>query len=232
MKSVSTRLESVYPSPLSVDWSDWNIDRRIVLSSERQYQISPGSLSKNKGIVAFSSFTVFPDIRPPFNTNVFTPSAEASISSPCNNLLLISLLYSGVNFARSTAVRFGMNNSLNIQSEDRRAARTISEMLDYIEALKEYRKTLYARAQEICAAPYRLQLKIKRTVDRWKNKKFYTVTLSKIYEEKRGIRPEKLIDETYNGKDRAKALKRFDDLRKEYANVEAVKEIDKYQWEK
>lgn len=120
-----------------------------------------------------------------------------------------------------------------IQSEDRRAARTISEMLDYIEALKEYRKTLYTRAQEIYAASYRLQLKIKRTVDSWKgNKKFYTVTLSKIYEESAGITPENLIEETYNGTDRAKALKRFDDLRKEYANVEAVKEIDKYQWER
>ena len=46
------------------------------------------------------------------------------------------------------------------------------------------------------------------------------------------IASENLIDETYNGKDRAKALKRFDDLQKEYANVEAVKEVDKYQWEK
>ncbi|MBS5023872.1 MAG: hypothetical protein KH054_12050 [Firmicutes bacterium] len=120
----------------------------------------------------------------------------------------------------------------HIQNEDERAARTISEMLDYIEALKEYRKTLYTRAQEICAASYRLQLKIKRTVDNWKNKKYYTVTLSKIYEESARIASENLIDETYNGKDRAKALKRFDDLQKEYANVEAVKEVDKYQWEK
>lgn len=120
----------------------------------------------------------------------------------------------------------------HIQNEDRRAARTISEMLEYIETLKEYRKTLYARAQEVCAASYHLQLKIKRTVDNWKNKKYYTVTLSKIYEESARIAPENLIDETYNGKDRAKALKRFDDLQKEYANVEAVKEVDKYQWEK
>ena len=45
----------------------------------------------------------------------------------------------------------------HIQSEDERARRTISEMLEYIETLKEYRKTLFARAQEICAASYRLQ---------------------------------------------------------------------------
>lgn len=47
----------------------------------------------------------------------------------------------------------------HIRSEDERARRTISEMLEYIETLKEYRKTLFDRAQEICAASYRLQIK-------------------------------------------------------------------------
>ena len=32
-----------------VDCNDWNIDRLIVFSSERQYQISPGSESKKSG---------------------------------------------------------------------------------------------------------------------------------------------------------------------------------------
>ena len=119
-----------------------------------------------------------------------------------------------------------------VRNSDKEAERKIAEFLEYIEVLKEYRKTLFNRAQEIYAASYRLQLKIKRTVDNWKNKKYYTVTLSKIYEESARIAPENLIDETYDGKDRAKALKRFDDLQKEYPNVEAVKEVDKYQWEK
>lgn len=60
----------------------------------------------------------------------------------------------------------------HIKNEDERARRTISEMLEYIETLKEYRKTLFARAQEICAASYRLQIKIKRSIDSWKNKKY------------------------------------------------------------
>lgn len=116
---------------------------------------------------------------------------------------------------------------------DNEAYRKIKEFLEYIEVLKEYRKTLFERAKEIYTASYRLQLKIKRTLDRWKgNKKFYTVTLSKIYEESTGITPINLINETYDGTDRAKALKRFETLRKEYPNVEAVKEIDKSPWEK
>lgn len=120
----------------------------------------------------------------------------------------------------------------HIKNEDERAKRTISEMLEYIEVLKEYRKTLFARAQEICAASYRLQLKIKRSIDSWKNKKFYTVTLSKIYDESAHMSPDNVIEETFDGKERSKALKRFEALRKEYPNTEAVKEIDKYQWER
>lgn len=120
----------------------------------------------------------------------------------------------------------------HIQSEDERARRTISEMLEYIEVLKEYRKTLFARAQEICAASYRLQIKIKRSIDSWKNKKYYTVTLSKIYDEAARMTPENVIEETFDGKERAKALKRFEELRKEYPNTEAIKDIDKKSWER
>ena len=120
----------------------------------------------------------------------------------------------------------------HIRSEDERARRTISEMLEYIETLKEYRKTLFAQAQEICAASYRLQIKIKRSIDSWKNKKYYTVTLSKIYDEAAHMTPDNVIEETFEGKERAKALKRFEALRKEYPNTEAIKEIDKYQWER
>lgn len=121
----------------------------------------------------------------------------------------------------------------HIQSEDERARRTISEMLEYIETMKEYRKTLFARAQEICAASYRLQIKIKRNIDSWRgNKKFYTVTLSKIYDEAAHMTPKNVIEETFDGKERAKALKRFEELRKEYPNTEAIKDIDKKSWER
>lgn len=120
----------------------------------------------------------------------------------------------------------------HIKSEDARAKERISEMLEYIEVLKEYRKTLFDRAQEICAASYRLQLKIKRNLDCWNKKKFYIVTLSKIYDEAAHITPDNIIEETFDGKERAKALKRFEALRKEYPNVEAIKEIEKQKWER
>lgn len=119
----------------------------------------------------------------------------------------------------------------NIKEQDDRAVQRIKEMQDYIEVLKEYRKTLYDRAQELCAAPYRLQLKIKRNLDTWHNKKWYIVSLSKIYDDD-GISPDILLEETYAGKERATALKRYESLCKEYPNVEHVKQIEKHQWEK
>lgn len=121
----------------------------------------------------------------------------------------------------------------DIQDSDKSAQRNIAEFLEYTEALKEYRKTLYTRAQEICAASYQLQLKIQRHINGWKNgTKWYTVTLSKIYDEAAHMTPDNIIEETFEGKERFKALKRFDSLRKEYPNIEAIKDIEKYQWER
>lgn len=121
----------------------------------------------------------------------------------------------------------------DIRNSDKEAQRNIAEFLEYAELLKEYRKTLYDRAQEICAASYRLQLKIQRHLDGWKgDKKRYTVTLSKIYDTAANVKGENLIEETFDGKERFKALKRFEALRKEYPNTEAIKDIDKKSWER
>lgn len=120
----------------------------------------------------------------------------------------------------------------HVQKADKEAEQKIAELLEYAELLKEYRKTLFDRAQEICAASYRLRLKIQRTLNNWRNgKKFYTITLARVYEAD-GIRDINLIEETYEGKERAKALKRFEELRKTYPNVETIKDIDKKQWER
>lgn len=118
-----------------------------------------------------------------------------------------------------------------ITAEDRRAVREIAEMQKYIEVLKAYRKTLYERAQALCTAAYHLQLKVKRTIDPYHNKKWYTVSVAKIYEES-GISPEITLEETYSGKERAAALKRFEKLKKQYPSIEHIKEIDKYKWER
>ena len=58
-----------------------------------------------------------------------------------------------------------IDNMKRITAEDQRAVREIAEMQKHIETLKAYRKTLYERAQALCAASYHLQLKVKRTID-------------------------------------------------------------------
>ena len=60
---------------------------------------------------------------------------------------------------------------------------------------------------------------------------YITVSVAKIYEES-GISPEITLEETYSGKERAAALKRFEKLKKQYPSIEHIKEIDKYKWER
>lgn len=69
-----------------------------------------------------------------------------------------------------------------VQSNDKRAAEKIAELLDMAETLKEYRKTLFDRARELYSASYTMQLSIKRDIDIWKNKKVYIVEVRKIFD--------------------------------------------------
>ncbi|MCD7728679.1 MAG: hypothetical protein LUI60_02040 [Clostridia bacterium] len=125
-----------------------------------------------------------------------------------------------------------IDNTNHIALEDRRAAEEINIFLAYAELLKEYRKTLYDRAQEFYSADYKYLLKITRTVEMWKNnKKFYTITVEKIYNLPKA-RPETVITEAYQGTERHKALKRFEELQKIYPNIETEKDIDKKYWER
>ena len=52
----------------------------------------------------------------------------------------------------------------HVQSEDKKAVNTINELLELAELLKEYRKTLFERAQEFLTAGYAMQLKITRDI--------------------------------------------------------------------
>lgn len=123
-------------------------------------------------------------------------------------------------------------NLNTIKFEDRHAAEEINIFLAYAELLKEYRKTLYDRAQEFYTADYKYLLKITRRVDtRKNNKKFYTITLQKIYNIQNAS-PETVLTETYQGTERHKALKRFEDLQKKYPNIETETDIEKKYWER
>lgn len=120
----------------------------------------------------------------------------------------------------------------HVQSEDKKAVNTINELLEFAELLKEYRKTLYDRAQEFLTAGYAMQLKITRNIDCWNgNKKFYVIEILKILD-LQNAEPVHVLKETYEGRERHAALKRFEQLKKLYPNIETIKNIDKRSWEK
>lgn len=118
-----------------------------------------------------------------------------------------------------------------VQQADKAAQDKITSLRVWIELLKKYRKTLYSRAQELCAATYNMKLTLRRRVDYYSNKKYYEVKVLKTIDAP-NARPVAVVSEEYDGKDRHKALKRFEELKKQYPNIETEKDIDKKQWEK
>lgn len=111
-----------------------------------------------------------------------------------------------------------------------RAAQEIAEAESIIETLKEYQKALYERYQEITAANYTLFLFLERRVH-YDNTKSYVITISKKYDGK-NIEDETVLKETYDGKERHKALKRYEALKKEYPNIQCEADIAKKHWER
>lgn len=115
---------------------------------------------------------------------------------------------------------------------DKKAAEDIQGLLNFAEVLKEYRKTLFDRAQEFLTAGYTMQLKITRNIDSYRNgKKSYVIEVLKIIDLKNAA-PVSVLKETYEGKERHTALKRFEQLKKLYPNIEIIKDIEKRSYEK
>lgn len=117
-----------------------------------------------------------------------------------------------------------------IIDEDKRAAEKITELLEMAELLKKYRQTLFERSQVIAATNYHLQLTLIRSVDR-NNRKYYTVEITKIFDRK-DITPETVLSEQYEGTERHKAIKRYEELLKSHPGIESEKDIAKKYWEK
>ncbi len=111
------------------------------------------------------------------------------------------------------------------------AKKKITELLTFAELLKEYRQTLFERAQELYSASYSMKLQLLRIVDNWNNKKSYTVKILQI-PDALNARPVEILSESYAGKERHTALKRFEELKKIHANIETEIDIEKKRWEK
>ena len=118
-----------------------------------------------------------------------------------------------------------------VQQADKDAQDKITSLYMWIELLTEYRKTLYARAQELCTADYSMKLTLRRRIEYRTKKKYYIVSLIKIINAP-NTNPVALRYEEFNGTERHKAIKRFEELKKQYPNIETEKDIEKSKWER
>lgn len=125
---------------------------------------------------------------------------------------------------------FGNVTDINrLKSYDEYSARFIANTEAAIQRVKEYRKELFNHTQYLASAPYTLELKLLRE-RRFRNSNvYYYITLSKVYD---GIGNHDIISESYNGTKRSTAVKRFEELKKQYPGAEAIKDIEKRSWEK
>ena len=117
-----------------------------------------------------------------------------------------------------------------LKQMDNWVVRDIQRLEETINTLKEYRKALYEHTQQIQELDNHLQLKLKRE-RRYDNKAHYYVTVKRIYPANERMYND-IINEHYGGADRHEALKRYEQLKKQYPGIEAIKDIEKGRWEK
>ena len=117
-----------------------------------------------------------------------------------------------------------------LKNMDQWVARDIQRLEETIIKMKEHRKALYEHTQRLQELDNHLQLKLKRE-RRYDNKVHYYVTVKRIYPANERMYND-IINEHYDGSDRSKAIKRYEQLKKEYPGIESIKDIEKGRWEK
>lgn len=118
----------------------------------------------------------------------------------------------------------------NLEYYNRNASEAIAEAEKAIEVLKEYQQALFHRYQEILQANFKMLLRLERVVS-YSGAKSYVITISKRFDGS-NIADEIISKETFPGKERHNALKRFEALKKEHPNIETEIDIAKKQWER
>ncbi|MGE4213157.1 MAG: hypothetical protein AB7E42_00065 [Anaerotignaceae bacterium] len=116
--------------------------------------------------------------------------------------------------------RFKETSNIEILKRyDRMAADNIKQNEENIATLKEYRKQLFKHVQQIVAAPENLSLEIVRGVS-YTKRVYYDINLKNTIE---GLRePQKILYETYTGKQRFEAVARFNALKKQYPQAKII----------
>lgn len=124
----------------------------------------------------------------------------------------------------------GFNKLSDCTWADGMARRDIADLEGVIKKLKDYRVQVAERAALLETAPYTLRLSIIRRKSWSTDRVIYTITISRVYIDET-INPLDVLHETYPGKERHKALARFNELKKQYAGIDTVVDIANGKWE-
>lgn len=121
-------------------------------------------------------------------------------------------------------------DSHEVSEADISAARDIKTLEALLDDLREYRQALAARYAELETMPYTERLELERRPDGWRggNITYYLRTVRRYQDGTETI----TAHESFPGKQRRDALKRFDELRRQRPGIEAIKDIEKKSWER
>ena len=116
-----------------------------------------------------------------------------------------------------------------ITQHDRWTADYIARLTEELENLTAYRRALADRYNAISIMPYTLHLTCKRRKHYHDNKVYYTVKLTRHYQD--GTENDELT-ETYPGTERKAALARYAELQRTRPGIACELDIEKAIWER
>lgn len=110
---------------------------------------------------------------------------------------------------------------------DKRAGELIAHCKHLIEQLTEYRQDLAARYNALATMPSKDSVKL----ERYNGYNGITYYIRHFTEYEDGTKVE-TATETFPGKERRAAIKRFEELKKERPGIDYIKDIEKKSWER
>ena len=115
-----------------------------------------------------------------------------------------------------------------ILDRDRMIVTFLRDLENLTENLRQYRRDLAVRYNELSTMPYNLRLSCVRNRSFSTKRVTFTVTLSRILEDGTVIEE---ISEKYPGIERKQALARYENLKKTHPGIEASLDLEKAFWE-
>ena len=115
----------------------------------------------------------------------------------------------------------------DVRSYDDKAARLIAECKHLTAQLIEYRQDLAARYNALATMPSKDSVKL----ERYNGYNGITYYIRHFTEYEDGTKVE-TATESFSGKERHTAIKRFEELKKERPSIEYIKDIEKKSWER